>query len=579
MENLVFNATLPVVPALSVAGLVWTIALALEWRRNHRFRILRLVAVTAATLALLGLVLQPSLHRSANARPILLLTAGYSEQTKDSLLRAHDVALLDWSKADTQQVAAGWHASHARVRFVLGQGLPAPLLRAYPQAQFSFFPSTPASGLSQVQYSAFTAGTTGSLAGALHHPQARATLQLESPDGRIDSFAFEAGSHPFQIPVRAKQPGRYVYQLHVQAGNLPVETAALPIEVLPVRPLRLLFLQQHPTFETRYLKTFLAESGHAVSLRYLVSRNTYRFEFVNAPEQRFQQLRAEVLQPFDLLLISQEAAEQLSATEKSALATAMQNGLGVLLLLSENQPSARLLSEWADFEVRPGHADTVTLRFPGWAQAVTLPAAAWQISHPQLHPLHLQSSPVWAGYVATGMGKLGFQLLTETYPLALGGDKEKYADIWAPLLQALARLQLTNSQIQLNETPPYYPDVTYSLTLFTHKNHPMLELDGQRIPLREDEQIDGLWCGHFRVQQPGWHHFNMHDSTLHSFYVHTPGSLRGVAVNNQVRANQARHTSTPQPVEPVETSQAIPPVLFFLIFLVAAGFLWLSPKL
>ncbi len=580
MENLVFNASLPVAPTLVVAFVVWAIATALEWKRHHRFRTLRLVAVTLATLALLGLVWRPSYYSSSTEEPILLLTNGYSEKTKDSLLQLHDVTVLDISKSDTQQVAQQWEVNHTHVRFVLGQGLPVPLLQAFPHISYAYFPPNKPVGITHWQVKPFTVGNTGWLEGEVHYPDSPTTVYFQSPDGHVDSLILEAGTHRFSFPIRARQAGLFTYQLHLQQGNTTIETGMVPVEVLPVRPLRILFLQQHPTFETRYLKTFLAESGHAVSLRYLVSRNTYRFEFVNAPEQRFQQVRADLLETFDLVLMSQEAAEQLNASEKSALAHAAQNGLGVLVLLTQNQTKPDALATWTDMELKSNKTDTMALRLPGWKDPLTLPSAGWQVLHPQLQSLHNgSSSPLWAGYVPIGMGKIGFQLLTETYPLALGGNQEKYADLWTPVLQGMARLQLTANQVQLSESPPYYPHVNYSLTLITNETHPVIYLDSQRIPLRENEEIDGLWSGSFRTTGTGWHHLTMHDSTLQAFYVHAHGTLKSAAISNQIRANEARHSLTTSTSERVQTLRTVSPIWFYLIFLLAAGFLWLSPKL
>ncbi len=86
----------------------------------------------------------------------------------------------------------------------------------------------------------------------------------------------------------------------------------------PQKPYNILFLQRYPTFETQYLKRFLARE-HALVMRYQLSRNAYRYDYANHAAQNTDRLTTDVLRTFDLVFIDSDVLHALPAGETQAL--------------------------------------------------------------------------------------------------------------------------------------------------------------------------------------------------------------------------------------------------------------------
>ena len=89
------------------------------------------------------------------------------------------------------------------------------------------------------------------------------------------------GVADFVVHTVPAQSGRAVYRLVAVRGADTLEQEDVPVEVEPVRPLKVLVLASSPGFENRFLMNWLAAGGHEVAARISVSKDKY--VLVNAP--------------------------------------------------------------------------------------------------------------------------------------------------------------------------------------------------------------------------------------------------------------------------------------------------------
>ncbi|HEY5918397.1 MAG TPA: hypothetical protein VIU13_13370, partial [Chryseolinea sp.] len=175
-------------------------------------------------------------------------------------------------------------------------------------------------------------------------------------------------------------------------------------------------------------------------------------------------------------------------------------------------------------------------------------------------------------------GKIGFQLTQQTYRLMLAGDTIAYGDLWSPLLERIARPHDQTASVEFANPFPYYVDEPVHIKLISSGDSPALLTDSVRIPIREDVLVDDVWHGTIWPSTPGWHTMQV-DGRPIEYYVANDNEWRSMAIENQMKDNDLVWDKGQDASEKTKDQRLIPPVWFFTAFIIAAGFLWLAPKL
>jgi len=104
--------------------------------------------------------------------------------------------------------------------------------------------------------------------------------------------------------------------------------------------------------------------------------------------------------------------------------------------------------------------------------------------------------------------------------------------------------------------------------------------DQETLSLIEHTAIDNLWMGKTWAAKPGWHELSADSLTL-NYFVSDPVAWKTLRITNQVKQNEKESVSKSSSSEPDVFYQRKPisTVTFYILFLVAAGFLWLAPKI
>lgn len=541
----------------------------LEWKRNTKFLWIRLAAVVIMMLSVLLYLLQPALQRERTTSGVVVLTKNYRAAQADSVRAKNpDFRFIVMPDAapylNTQPLTSDNEVLDYKdqIKIIVGDGLP---IWALPDSGFSFLKGTKPDGIVTLNkpekiYANRKVNLTGVWNGAA------TKLVLESPGGIVDSVKVAAGINSFALSFTPQQTGTFLFSLKASTSKEEV----LPIEVLPTRSLQVLMLQSYPSAETRYLKNFLIEQGHAVAMRTQVSKTNYRTEFGNRSSINLNRITDELLNEFDLVMLANETA--LTKTDQAVLEKATRSGLGLLWLPAAEELQKPLF----EFELSNFADDTAHVQLNN--KTIVLPAVAARMKTDVT--MQANATRTLSGYNFKGAGKIGVQLLQETYTQLTTGEPEIYSALWSPLLEALARPTSVATKIKVKNDFPIYVQEPIEIEMISNQSLPELVVDTIELPLREDVVIDSYWTTSFWATQPGWHAVTSPtDSTTTNFYVFKSNQWQGVRSSALQTLNSVHESTYANESETaiVETKQ-ISSVWFFIFFLLSAGFLWLVPK-
>ena len=264
-----FNTLLPlelVAPALVLLTVffIW-----LELRRKQSLRVFRIIAVCLMMLALAGIFLRPS-YEVEKSSSIILLTSDYDQNKVDSLLQLNRAATLVHTE-ETKAYKSSKPISYSElptiqhdIQFVVGEGLPNHALDLVDHKTFQFIPSNKTEGITQLHIDeSILANRKNTINGLYFNELGKTRIVLKGPAGMEDSILIEkTGEQQFLLSFQPKQSGNVSYELILNKIDGNTSSEILPLHIEESKPLRILFLQSYPTFETQYLKNFLTAKGH-----------------------------------------------------------------------------------------------------------------------------------------------------------------------------------------------------------------------------------------------------------------------------------------------------------------------------
>ena len=110
----------------------------------------------------------------------------------------------------------------------------------------------------------------------------------------------------------------------------------------------------------------------------------------------------------------------------------------------------------------------------------------------------------------------------------------------------------------------------------------LTDTDGNSIPVIQDPDIPELWLATFYPEETGW--FTLRFSTgdtvsEHAYYVFAEVDWKARAAQGLTKANQDFFRKGDAEVEELQVKRPINPIYFFVLFVLAMGYLWLEPKL
>ena len=576
---IVTSPVLPLTVIILILSLLAILFVVLELKRQHRYRSMRLIAIIILMASLAGIMLRPK-YSSRKSDAVLLLTAGYSEQQVDSILSRHsDLSVMYLSNARPFKNASllpDLQIANHNIEFILGEGLLLHQLDKLKDITYTYIPMRDPEGLVSINIEEkYESNRTGIITGSYNNQRGRILISLHGPAGAEDSVIIsKKGPNQFSLSFLARQPGNFAYTLTVR-DSLRETQETIPIHVSDSRKLEILFLQYHPSFETQYLKSFLSQKNHRMILRAQLSKNNFRNEFINREGVSVTRLSEQLLSGMDLVVADATSLNMLTKGEKAALEKSVKLGLGLLTL----PPIGKISSGYFPFETVAVKKDTTLIRVG--QKSFTISAKPMRVQKKQgVIPLLSNKSGALNGYTFNRAGKIGFQLLQETFQLRLAGDSLAYAEIWSPVLENVARRKEENSSIKIVTPFPWYEDEPIEIEVLSATEKIRLTDDSTFISLRENFIVDNVWHGRTWGSKKGWHMLRTDHGAVKPYYVQSRPAWNALSIKNQMRINGLKSkVNSKVDSNQIPIMKDVPPIVFYLTLILSAGYIWLAPRL
>lgn len=556
------------------------------WKEWHQFGKRRFwIKIAIAFLAITSLAviaLKPAISTTDNiAAKMVLLTEGYDKEQLDSLRKTHKKLKIYNYKAN--------HPIFDEINtpdsvFVLGYGVKPYDLWQLDNYNVNYLGRSIPSGVVRFKYNyKNTVGERQIFKGLYTNPQKGNTLVLEGPGGAgLDSVSLTFDEQQkFQLTTNLNVKGNYLFSL-VEKDSLGkiLSTDPIPLVVEDPTPLKIVVVNGFPTFETKYLKNYLAEMGHQVLIRSQITKGRYKFEYFNMERMPMGAFSKKNLESFDLVIIDANSLKNLRRESRTALENSVkENGLGIFIQPDPNFFRSSKGLESFDFisekNTETRLDDQAKIKFSKYAFVFK---DEFLLQH-----IHTKSNTkIISGYKHIGKGRVGTTVLENTYELVLDGHTTAYQQIWSKLINSLSS----------KEIPPIawgaasiiaYKDHPFKFDVRTSISKPILKTNKKySVSMRRDIDILNLWRGITYPREFGWNtQFLEQDTTnFFEYFVADTSHWRSQILYKTIEENR-RYFKKSLKKETIQkhTVRPIPLLSFYILFLVCAGYLWLEPKL
>jgi hypothetical protein len=522
-------------------------------------RILLLLLLQAATVALLYRTLFPPAITIGTETLIVATEHAPANLARTVSANERVVALPEaGSIADAEPVpdlasALRRHPATARLRIV-GRGLTARDRDSVQGLPFEFVPASLPRGL--IELPALIRAQSGAdfeARGRVNDVRSGSVELLDPSGQRIDRRSIDADGS-FSLRGATRTPGLVEFRVRVaDGGGATVEEGSLPVEVFAPSPVRVLVLASTPDAELKYLRRWALDSGVRLTTQVQLSGGV---QLGDAPIA----LDAGTLKRFDAVIVDERAWDGIGEARRQVLATAVRNGLGLLVRVTGpvSASARRSLASFglrvADAQIAPAfalssqddnHDFTVARLGPGSSDAPTSTAVAGA-ALPELTRQTLRigaaNANVWlrdttgralAAWHPLGRGRVGAWLPMDTFQLVLVGRDDIHAALWSQAVAAVARPVAA-------ATPPAPADGRQGMRMTLcglAEDASVVALGAQPQPLLIDPATGNARCAGFWPRMAGWH--ILHNGKVQvPFHVRAPRELPGVAALQDRDATQ-----------------------------------------
>lgn len=568
-------------PILIIASLIWLIY---AWKEKahygHPKFTLHLGVSLVAIISLVLIALQPQTTVKQDTQVAVLLTDGYDPVQLDSLKKINQkLEVFTYKMGET--IFAPDHLPSSV--FILGHGI-----RAFDYWQLETIPThylggTALKGVTQLNYDAYqTKGNRIQFNGTYTNPSKNHKLLLEGPGGTpLDSVIFqEDKSQLFEVAADLNVTGNFKFNL-VEKDSLGTVLSkdVLPLTIVEKSPLKILVLNGFPTFESKYLKNYLAEAGHQVVVKNQLTTARYKYEYFNMTSRPIINITTEKLDFFDLLIIDTKSLKGLSNQQIRTLRSAVSElGMGILIQADDNYFSGK--KRIASFQFVPEKGKEAALNaYP----KQNIKKAPYQFKNNfSLQTIHGSDAKIWSAYERLGAGRVGSTVFQNTFELILNGQANTYQSFWSEMIEKISKRKTPAAQWSANRHVAYLHQ-PFEFELRTTIPKPGVETsEGYSIPLQRDLHVKSLWKGQVYPRDIGWkQQYLSQDSTaVFQYYVTDDSQWKSIIDFHTVKDNQIRFNDNLRSAPaPRETLKPVNPLWFFLIFILCSGYLWLVPKL
>jgi hypothetical protein len=570
-----------------------------EVRRANRARLIwRILAniVAVGCFVLLIVPIRYETHLKQNPDEIILLTDG-TDPDSVAKLKGKKYALpsvdLKNEKAPILSDLSYFLKSNPNIRKlnIYGYGLSKTELENLKGYQVNFRPSTSPDGIVAANWPAkLKTSEVLNAQGTYQNTRNQAVkLVLKGLGKVLDSTSVEAKSNKsFSLKTHPKQIGKAVYELIALQKNDTLTREPVPVQVGDQTPMKVLILASFPDFEYKFLKNWLYENQYPLAFRSQISKNKYASDFLNMDSINLNQINASSLKKFDILIIDEEELAAISPGERSSINIAVNNGMGLLIRVTDSKALTTLSGKSNRFEILPLKGKTLNLMLAE--------------DHFKFSPLPLEqglflrtnqneqsvitdaSGKTLVNSNISGYGKILTSSISSTYNWILSGEKTDYAAYWSKLLAGAARKR--NDVLTINIIPQF-PVLNQKTRIVTDLSAadklPILKIDDVQLSPRQNMELPFQWDAFYWPQKPGWTNLQV-NQTIEPIYIYRKADWQALKYQqnlndtHQFIKNLSQNDTKTQLTDTVLTEE-VSIWWFFAGFLLAAAFLWYEARI
>lgn len=300
-------------------------------------------------------------------------------------------------------------------------------------------------------------------------------LQFIDPVGQIVSEQPIAHNEKIEVSSRPRVSGLHTYKLQLlDANDDIVSTELIPVEVTKIANAKILIMQSSPSFETKQMQNWAAESGALVVLNSIVSKdiNFSRLTNIDLESREFYkniEPSLGLLDKFDLLVLDPRRYLSFTSKQKKTIASSIKNGLGVILLADSSLIKSRGLFSNLVPEVlsinalkqttkslvyflnnENDRADS-TLLVSNLPVSLTASSIGIELATKDTSKisslayydfnriLENKNGELLLASYSLGLGKVAVSIVKDTYQWISNGEKETHGQYWQVLVKEVAR--------------------------------------------------------------------------------------------------------------------------------------------
>lgn len=578
-SNFFLNETL-IWPILIRAILLWALFVYKEWPGSYSMRFWTKISIGLVSITALAFIfLKPLIPADNKLKSAVLLTEGYNQEVLDSIKRKNkNIFIINYTRGESILK----DNNEINSLMILGQGI-----QTYDHWQLEHVPTqylgrNSSRGITSLFYRQNNRmGDKLSIQGNFQKASLGSKLILEAPGGiDVDSVILSSGEdQKFQLSTELKVEGKYLYNLTEKDSSGEIlNSNPVPVKISKRIPLKILIIETFPTFETKYLKNYLAEAGQEVSIRTQITTGRYKFEYFNTDKKETISFSENTFNTIDLLIIDEATLKGLSKSELLALKKSIRDGgLGVFI-----QPTLEFFNTKNQLASLQFKRDNRVLASLDPNSNIEVTKYPYQfVPENRLQIIASTDDLVLAAYQKNGLGRVGTSVLENSYQLVLDGNGDQFQDLWSKIIERISKKASVSSEF-MSDQFVVLKDEPFNFKLRTVEAMPeVVDFKGTEIPLKQDLTNSGLWTGTVYPKEKGWQTLRLQQDTSITldYYVNDLEVWRSLIAVKTKLGNMQNFRESVNEIGIQNTKEPIDPIWFYVIFLIGMGYLWLEPKL
>ena len=288
-------------------------------------------------------------------------------------------------------------------------------------------------------------------------------VELIDPAGQVVAANDTLDGEYFHLQHRPKLLGNHIYKIELSrlVKNVKeiIASEKVGFSVIEQPGLDLLILQSAPSFETKQLQNWAAESGASILVKSQISKDKFISKQINFADLKQDNLSRELFEQFDLMVADSRALVLLNPATSEALLESIRNGLGIIVLADYSQLEDANSSHWLQKEFRLINEDSQDSAQLYWSNDNAGLVSQSEVFLPRIQARfektdNLQSQvfssdgEVLVSSIERGKGKIGLSLVRETARWVTSGELTIYSHYWQSLIRQISR-RAAKKQIDL----------------------------------------------------------------------------------------------------------------------------------